>query len=288
MTKATDDKPNSRNIPLPIQREVRKHCGFGCVICGLPLYEYDHLLGWAKVQRHSAEEITLLCDRHHREKTNGLLPDATVKEANANPYNLQKGVSPPYDLHYDGKSCEIEIGSNRFTLETTKELSVLVPIMIDGVPILAFIIQDSHLLLNVTLYDENNDIVLKINNNQLFYSTTSWDIQLVGQNLIIRDGSHKILVDIVFDVPNRIQVNRGRILRNGVELLIRPNGVIISNNGTQFSGAVMENCPVGFLIGPHDPPISAMIAMLKLTRYVHDKAATDLWIQEQFPDREPA
>ncbi|WP_198036130.1 hypothetical protein [Salegentibacter sp. T436] len=72
------DKPNSRNIPLPIQREVRQRCGFGCVICGLPLYEYEHMEEWAKVKRHDAEEITLLCDRHHREKTAGLLPKAVI------------------------------------------------------------------------------------------------------------------------------------------------------------------------------------------------------------------
>jgi trigger factor len=33
---------------------------------------------WAKVKRHDAEEITLLCDRHHREKTAGLLPKAVI------------------------------------------------------------------------------------------------------------------------------------------------------------------------------------------------------------------
>jgi len=38
------EKPTCRNIPLPIQREVRQRCGFGCVICGTLLYEYDHIL----------------------------------------------------------------------------------------------------------------------------------------------------------------------------------------------------------------------------------------------------
>lgn len=42
-----EEQPNSRNIPLPIQREVRQRCGFGCVICGMPLYEYEHMEEWA-------------------------------------------------------------------------------------------------------------------------------------------------------------------------------------------------------------------------------------------------
>ena len=106
----------SRNIPLPIQREVRERCGFGCVVCGLPLYEYDHLVDWATVHSHVADDITLLCDRHHREKTSGLLPAEAVLEANSNPHNLQQGVSEPYDLHFAGEGCQVIAGGNRFRL----------------------------------------------------------------------------------------------------------------------------------------------------------------------------
>lgn len=74
-----------RKIPLPIQREVRQRCGFGCVICGVPSYEYHHMKGWATVKEHVAEDITLLCDGHHREVTSGLLPEEKVSEANARP-----------------------------------------------------------------------------------------------------------------------------------------------------------------------------------------------------------
>src|SRR4030042_2333444 len=87
--------PSSRNIPLPIQREVRRRCGFGCVICGMPLYEFEHMLGWAKVPRPVTEEITLMCDQHHRERTAGLLPIEAVSEANANPYNLRGEYQNP-------------------------------------------------------------------------------------------------------------------------------------------------------------------------------------------------
>ena len=94
----TDEQvpPTSRNIPLPVQHEVRQRCGFGCVVCGLPLYQYDHLLGWANVHRHLAGEITLLCDQHHREKGAGLLPNEVIIEANRIPHNLKTGVSKPY------------------------------------------------------------------------------------------------------------------------------------------------------------------------------------------------
>lgn len=70
---------------------------------------------WAEVKRHVAEEITLLCDQHHREKTGGLLPKEVVAEANANPFNLRAGVSKPYNLHFSGKEACVEIGGNSFT-----------------------------------------------------------------------------------------------------------------------------------------------------------------------------
>jgi len=50
---------HSRNISLPIQREVRQRCGFGYVICGFPLYGYDHLKDWANFKEHIANDITL-------------------------------------------------------------------------------------------------------------------------------------------------------------------------------------------------------------------------------------
>ena len=52
-----------------LKREVRQRCGFGCVICGYPIYEYDHILGWAKVKRHLTMKITILCDQHTKAKT---------------------------------------------------------------------------------------------------------------------------------------------------------------------------------------------------------------------------
>src|SRR5262249_16069797 len=98
-------KAPSKEIPRPIKRQVRQRCEFGCVICGLPLDEYEHMEGFAKVKRHVAKEITLLCDRHHREKTGGLLPLSDVRDADRNPFNKREGVSPPYNLHYSGNSC---------------------------------------------------------------------------------------------------------------------------------------------------------------------------------------
>ena len=61
-------------IPESMKREVRQRCGFGCVICGMPLYTYEHMLGYVNVDRHVAEELTLLCYQHQYERTQRKLP----------------------------------------------------------------------------------------------------------------------------------------------------------------------------------------------------------------------
>ncbi len=140
-------KCDSRNIPLPIQREVRQRCGFGCVICGLPLYQYDHVKGWANVRQHITTDIITLCDKHHREATSGLLPRDKVIEANKSPYNLQTGRSGPYALHFEGNSCEIHMGSNSFITKTDGRPVESIPLTVDGTPLIGFRLEDGHLLL---------------------------------------------------------------------------------------------------------------------------------------------
>lgn len=264
------DIKNSRNIPLPIQREVRQRCGFGCVICGMPLYEYEHMEEWAEVKRHIADEITLLCDQHHREKTGGLLPKDIVREANKHPYNLREGVSKPYNLHFSGKEAKIEIGGNSFSCQDQGYGTSIVPISVDGTPLIGMILADGHLLLNLVVFDEFNLPILHIKNNQLFYSTSPWDIQLVGKKLTIREDHRKILLEIEFYPPDKIIINRGRFLRNGVEILVRPSNILITNNSTLLSNCHANNCHAGLIIGHHDKPLSGFMSITHLPRYLGD------------------
>lgn len=262
---------NSRNVPLPVQREVRQRCGFGCVICGMPLYEYEHMEEWALVKRHVAEEITLLCDQHHREKTGGLLPKEIVREANSNPFNLREGVSKPYTLHFSGKCAEVVIGGNSFTCEDEGYGTIMVPISIDGVAMVGLILGDGHLLLNLVAFDEFNVPVLHIKNNQLFYSVAPWDIQLVGTTLTIREAHRKILLEIEFSPPNKVMIKRGRFLRNGVEVLVREENILITNNACYISGCHAHNCHGGLILGHHEKPMSGFMAVQGISRYLGDR-----------------
>lgn len=233
----------------------------------MPLYDYEHMLGWSVVKRHVAEEITLLCDQHHREKTAGLMPLESVMEANASPFNLRSGVSKPYDLHFTGDSCQVEIGGNTFEAQDGGYGSAMAALVVDDVPMVGFVMGDGHLLLHVNLFDEANQLILRIANNRLVYSTSPWDIRLIGRRLEIREGMGKFLIQIDFKVPNRVVVSKGRFLHNGVEVVVAPRYALITNNRTLLTGNSAHGCANGLVLGTSDEESGAMVRIAGVPRY---------------------
>jgi hypothetical protein len=272
-----EDRPD---IPEPMKREVRQRCGFGCVICGLPLYEYEHMEGWAQVQRHVASEITLLCDKHHREKTNGLLPLAAVREADRNPHNKQTGVSHPYDLHYAGSTCELVVGSNDFTREGLREGTVLIAVAIDRTPLLAFTFEQGHLFLTLQVFDEQAQRVLWVERNELRYCPIPWDIRLEGRTLSVREGQGQFLIEIVFAPPDRVEVRRGRFSLNGLELLVYPDRLCYANNLQFFSRVGARGFDVAIMLGEPIETGSRMIHLPAVNRGHANREAAEQWMRE--------
>ncbi|REC55168.1 cell division protein, partial [Chryseobacterium piscium] len=185
-------------IPDPMARKIRQRCGFGCVICGCPIYEYEHMEEWAKVKRHVADEITLLCHKHHGMKTRKLLPSYIVIEANKNPYNYREGntMTTSEQLPYEGSEAIIVLGDNTFIINDKGDGTKIIPIMITGKPLIEVTLLDNRFLLNILLFDDFNNIILKIENNIICHYVGVWDIEYIANNLIIRQGFGRIFVDI--------------------------------------------------------------------------------------------
>jgi hypothetical protein len=268
-------------LPLPLMREVRQRCGFGCVVCGKPIYEYDHLLGWANIQVHVADEITLLCIEHHGEKTRGFLTNKAVMAANEDPYNLRAGVTKPYDLRFEGKEFRVELGSTVVSGEDQGYGTICEVIRIDGYPVLAVILGDGHFLLTLTVFDDCNRIILQIVNNELVINLLAWDIEVVGTRLILRTGLGKILFDIRFALPNTIVIERGRFLRNGVELLVAPKWAAVLNNRVVFRSCRIHNCGSGLVLGEDLAPPGGAVRISGIRRYDWNRKEAISWAKEQ-------
>ncbi len=245
-------------IPAPIKRVVRQRCGFGCVLCGLPIYDYEHMAEWASTLQHDADEITLLCPTHHAEKSRGLRPVEQVRAANAAPFNFRTGASTPWTLHYAGSRCEAVIGGNHFSAATINGDQVLVPLMIDGEPLLLFRVEDGHLLLSLSVYDERNEPVLLIEDNALVLMVgAAWDFEFVASRLFIRNAPRTILIDVAFEPPQRVVVHRGFFMRNGVCVIVEPDGFSVPNVQAYFRNCAMRGVSAGLILGPEDHGLAA-------------------------------
>jgi len=246
------------DLPLPLKREVRQRCGFGCVLCGLPIYEYDHILGWANVRRHVASEITLLCDNHHRAKTAGFLPNERVIEANRQPWNLRAGVTKPYELYYSGNRFHLQMGFE-YSGIVNGPRKVLEALRVDDEPLFWIVLEDNHYLLNLKVYDSQERLTLHISDNELVLNTHPWDIEIIGSRLTIREASRNILFDVLFKPPSTVIVRRGRFIRNGIEALAMADWFAILNTYSIYRDIRMdETCRVAWYFGDTPPPYTAV------------------------------
>lgn len=231
-------------IPRPDERAIRQRCGFGCVICGLPLYEYDHMDGWATVYAHDPDRITLLCDRHHSEKTKGLLPDELVEEFNARPVNRSSATTPAYPLYYGQGSPAIVLGGNRCVpIDANQDVHALV---LDGRSVLGFRNEDGHILLHVDMLNESGSEVLSICDNELRFIPHVFDVKFVGRVLTLRTGHREPLLMIQFNTPDELRVLRAKFWLAGRQIDIYPDR--LEDNGICFSDSISRN-QVGFILG---------------------------------------
>lgn len=217
----TDARPAILN---GVQRDVRQRCGFGCVICGMPLYEYHHID--EDPTNNVASNITLLCDLHHKEATNRLLTREQIANANLEPYNQTHGVSSPYGLHFQGEEFECVIGGNSFSSRRrdNERSTCAIAISVDDIDIVWFRIDSSgNLFLTATIFDENNRPLLIIRENTLMFRTVAWDIEFKGRKLIIREAARKILFEMELRPPREVVIERARLLCNGIEIRVQPS-----------------------------------------------------------------
>lgn len=230
-------------IPEETKREVRQRCHFGCVFCGLPVYEYDHIEEWAEVHSHDPSQITLLCPTHHAEKSRGLRTREQVSAANDSPFNRGRGITAPYGLHFGGAAAvSMNIGTDSF-----RSTSHLFPIVIDNWPVVAFIRDGSEIGLWLDLVDELNLPRVIIRNNELVMRSDAWDITFEGQRLTVRDDRGRVFLRIRFTPPASITIERARILKNGVWIEVFPSEVRIANS-VRMSGNRWDG-EMGFTVG---------------------------------------
>jgi hypothetical protein len=223
MESTEDRRPE---IPRPMKLEVRQRCGFGCVICGDYPFEYHHMTPWSVVKVHEADNLVLLCTKHHTEATGPrpLLPEELVRRANDDPINHRAGVTPPNPLHYVAETVEIHMGSSRILGSGGHDV---VAIKMGDTPTLGFRWDGNRYLLWANLADSSGTVQLSIDDNELIHRADPYDVERIGNRLVLRSDRRQIFVELQFDAPNVVRVLRASFWHDGMQVKINADGMTI-------------------------------------------------------------
>lgn len=234
-----------RTIPKVIAREVRQRCGFGCVVCGNAVFQYDHLdPPFKEAREHSSAGIVLLCGGCHDRKSRGQLSVDTVKRASAKPLCKQAGYSwGAFDLGGNGAPA-IWIGNILFV-----ECETL--IQINGEAILAIHPPEEEggpFRLTAQLRDRDGRFIFSIMDNEWKTPTENWDINIAGQKIVIRRALGDLSLVIRTVPPGTLYIERMSMLHRDVRVecvegiptrFIVPDGREVSTDGAQIVGAAI-------------------------------------------------
>lgn len=204
----------SRYIPNDIKLQIRQECGFGCVVCGMGIYEYEHFdPDFKDAKIHDPKKIALLCGSCHRKVTKKIWSKNKVKEGRLNPICKQQGYSN--DFFDIAEPFGVSVGRIYFFKNETGDL-----LQIDGKTILS--VKKTHgepPKLSGIFYDHNESILFEIKENEWIGNPEAWDIESIGNILTIKNEKGSILLQINARPPHILAIQIAN-LRHGDDSLV--------------------------------------------------------------------
>lgn len=213
---ATDSNKHglSRHIPDGIKREVRKRCGFGCVICGKAIAQYEHFdPEFADATEHSALGITLLCGGCHDNVTRKFWSKEKVRMHNAKPLCIERGHAiDAFDISTNHPV--IRIGPTAW-IDTWNVLEVM------GEQVLSIKPPEESggpYLLSGRLSDDSASDLLIIEDNEWRAPSAQWDCEVEGRTVTIRRKLGEILLSLEVMPGIGVDIKRLNLAFNGARL----------------------------------------------------------------------
>lgn len=203
-----------RYIPAEVRREVRRRCGFGCVVCGKAIAQYEHFdPDFADAKEHAASGITLLCGGCHDNVTRKFWSKDKVRMHDASPFCIKRGHAiDAFDI--STVHPVIRIGPTTW-IDTWSILEVM------GEQVLAIKPPEEAggpYLLSGKLSDDSASDLLIIDENEWKASSTQWDCEVDGNTLVIRRKRGEILLSLEAMPGIGVSVKRISLVFNGARL----------------------------------------------------------------------
>lgn len=196
----------TRYIPADVRREVRRRSKFGCVICRLGFYQFEHIDPvFEDAEEHNPQYICCLCGSCHDAVTRGQKSKEAVAAAYEQIQNSQwHEVKPPVgpvDFH-DG-NAELLIGRLLYSP------AVHVVVRYHGIDVIRVdpsSVDDEPGSISAVFTDDHGKEVLRLEQNAWIGSLANWDIEITGARISVRNLAKQIVLQLRLDPPGRIVV----------------------------------------------------------------------------------
>lgn len=235
-----------------MKRIVRQRCGFGCVVCGLAIYDYEHVQPeFHDAKEHDPDCIVLLCPNHHALVTRGLNSKNRILEYARHPAALKRGFvngffevgKGPLVVKFGGIVCQ----------DTPKIISV------GNIPLLEFrkpSDEDPYWHMSAIMADFFGNPLLSIQDSQWKAINSRWDIETSGNRIVIRNGARDIGLRLRHDPGNSLVFERAKLSFAGIKVECFEEGLAtytnIDGGVITVQGGKFSSCggAIGFSIPP--------------------------------------
>ncbi|MFB9330103.1 HNH endonuclease [Paenibacillus aurantiacus] len=217
----SSDRPR---VPLPVARSLRQEAGFGCACCGNPFVEYHHIVPYAVDQHFREADMLALCPYCHHAANIGAMTEHTQREHKRNPYNLKNGRATG-QLWVNQSVCTVKLGSLVFS-NNGRILEI------NGEPIISIeACEDGRVELSLTLYDEQDNLILQIVKNEWIHGDVGvWDFEYGFNKLTLRTKHRSIDLHIDASNPGSPIYIRADLWRLGKAVRVNKQGVYIDRS----------------------------------------------------------
>jgi len=237
-----------RDIPDAVKRQVRRGCGFGCVLCGGSIIEYEHVdPPFSEAKVHDPERIALLCPRCHAKVTRTFLSKDTVKGAMGDPFCKKTGYASEF----------LDIGQvhPKVVFAGVTLTHCPIPVEVKGVPL--FEIKEAEepgapFRLSASFSNSRGEPSLEIVDNEWRVYGTNWDAEAIGGAITIRDNPGHVSLRLVANPPDGVTIEQLDMYLAGFRFLGSPGELTVrmpGGGGGTFTRCLMDNCRIGLSLG---------------------------------------
>jgi hypothetical protein len=236
----------SRYIDADIKRQIRRDCGFGCVICGASIITYEHIdPEFNDATEHDPAHMALLCEGCHGKVTRKFWSKAKVINARRLPKCRTVGFSHG-EFDFGERSPYIKFAGFTFRNCPT-------PLSVSGIPVFSIEAPeelDAPFRLSATFADPQGKTCLEIVRNEWKLSSGLWDAECVGGRIEIRSQEEPYTLILKAEPPHGIAVERLHMRVKHVEFIGDTSTLEtrIGNSLMSFTGCFADNCQVGLAL----------------------------------------